>query len=45
MIKDGQGTLKYADGRIYQGTFKGGMVEQNGFGKITYPSGKEYEGH
>lgn len=38
----GQGCLKYADGRLYQGQVFN--CEENGFGKIVGPGGLEYIG-
>jgi len=36
------GTLKYADGRVYDGEFKSGL--RHGKGVMTWPSGRRYEG-
>ncbi len=39
---EGEGTIKYDDGRVYTGSYSDGM--RNGFGKCTYKNGKVYEG-
>lgn len=35
-------TVKYKDGTIYEGTFRGG--KKNGMGKLTFPNGDTYTG-
>ena len=39
---DGEGTMKYATGDIYTGTFKDGVI--SGEGTISYANGDEYKG-
>ena len=38
----GQGTLKYADGTVYEGNFDNN--KRHGRGRIRYASGEEYRG-
>ncbi len=40
--KDGNGTMKYANGETYIGYFKGGF--RDGFGTYTWSNGTKYEG-
>lgn len=39
----GQGRYRWADGREYYGDWNNNR--RTGFGKLTYPDGKYYEGH
>lgn len=41
-VMHGQGTLKYADGTIYEGNFA--HNKRHGRGRIRYASGEEYRG-
>jgi len=38
----GQGTLQWADGKLYEGTFKNDKRE--GHGKFTWKDGRIYDG-
>ena len=39
---DGEGTLRFTDGALYHGNFRGGKF--NGTGTLTYPDGSVYRG-
>jgi len=39
---DGQGTYKWADGRLFTGDWK--QNKMHGFGKFTWEDGRSYEG-
>ena len=41
-IREGEGVLRFVDGRSYTGTFKNGVP--HGSGTMTFPSGLKYQG-
>ena len=42
ILKNGLGTIRYANGSVYEGMWKRG--QRHGFGRLIHPTGDMYEG-